>query len=319
MSTDKVLSICMRPKNLDEIIGLDDVVEIITNQFKSKRIPHFYLIVGESGSCKTTLARIIALMLQQQDPHNVKYEYNISKYDITEINASNKNGVDDIRELLDLIKYKPLKPSLAKVYILDEAHQLTTAAQNALLKDLEDTPDHVYFIFCTNNDSKILPTIKRRAYIINTHGVDKESMHKILLKAKDIAKFSGDIEKFEEALVENDINSPGFILQAAEKYFNGSDINEAIYGTSDISVDTKKLCQLITKGNWKDSVPILKTVKKDDIVMLRNCILGYLKAVLFNSGSTKIAQAIKIIAEEVYDLPTFLANICIACSHIKSN
>lgn len=320
MSTNRILSVSLRPNKLDDVIGQDDIVDIIKTQFKSKRVPHFFLIVGATGTGKTSLARIIALMLQQPDPLSSKVDYNVplSKYDIKEINASDKNGVDDIREILELIKYKPLQPSLAKVFILDEAHQLTTPAQNALLKDLEDTPKHVYFIFCTNNDSKILATIKRRAYTINTHGINEKGLSKLLSAAKKKTGFKEDTSEFEQALLENEITSPGLILQATEKYFSGADISDAIYGVGpETSVDTKKLCNLLSKGNWKEAVPILKTITKEDIVMIRNFILGYFKAILLNSGSVKIAQAIKIIGEECYDLPTFLANLCIACNTLK--
>ncbi len=316
--SDKVLSISLRPEKLDEVIGQDDIIKNIKNQFESGRFPHFFLIVGSSGTGKTTLARIIALMLQQKDPLKDKIDYNISKYDIKEINASDKNGVDDVRELLETIRYRPLLPSLNKVIIFDESHQLTTQAQNALLKDTEDTPEHLYFIFCTNNDSKILATLKRRAYIINTHGIDQPAIRKLLLSAKKKTEFKGEMLELENILIENDINSPGLILQAVEKYINGMSVTDCIFGNnSDNAIDTKKICQLMSKGDWKSISPILKTMTKEDIVMVRNCVLGYFKAILLNSGSVKIAHAIKIISEDTYDLPVFLANLCIACDTLK--
>jgi DNA polymerase III subunit gamma/tau len=315
--TNKVLSVSLRPNKLDDIVGQDDIIKSIKSQFESGRVPHFFLIVGPTGSGKTTLARIIATMLQLKNPLKDKPDTSISKYDISEINASDKNGVDDVRELLERIRYKPLQPSLAKVIIMDEAHQLTTQAQNALLKDTEDTPDHVYFIFCTNNDSKLLATLKRRAYKITTHGIDQAGIHKLLLVAKKKAGFKGEIKELEDALVENEVTTPGLILQATEKYFGGSSIMESVYATTEGAIDTKKLCQVLLKGDWKSASPILKTMTKDDIVMVRNCVLGYFKAVLFSTGSVKQAQAMKIIAEETYDLPVFLANLVIACNTLK--
>jgi DNA polymerase-3 subunit gamma/tau len=315
--TDKVLSLSLRPQNLDEIIGQDDVIEIVKTQLNSGRVPHFFLITGFSGTGKTTLARIIAVMLQYKDPKKVDYSHPLSRYDIKEINGSDKNGVDDIREILDTINYKPLAPSLSKVIIIDEAHQLTTQAQNALLKVTEDSPSTTYFIFCTSVETKILLTLRRRAYILHTHGIDKLSTHKLLLTAKKKIGFKKDTDEFEEALVENGINSPGLILQAAEKFFNGSSINDSIFNCNEGAFDSKLICNLVSKGNWKELSPILKTVLKEDVVMLRNMILGYLKTILLSSGSIKIAQAIKIIAEEVYDLPTFLANIAIACDVLQ--
>jgi DNA polymerase III delta prime subunit len=259
-------------------------------------------------------------MLQHKDPLTDKIEYSITKYDIKEINASDKNGVDDIRELLETIRYKPLYPSLSKVIVMDEAHQLTTQAQNALLKDIEDTPDHVYFIFCTNNDSKILATLKRRAYIINTHGINQPAIHKLLVLAKKKANFKGDTKELEEALIENEINSPGLILQATERFFSGANIIDCIFGGgAEGSIDTKKLCQLLSKGDFKSATVILKTMTKEDIVMIRNCLLGYFRVILLNSGSVKIAQAMKIIGEDCnYELPLFLANLALASDVLKA-
>jgi len=318
-TTDKVLSISLRPQKLDDIIGQEDVVKTVKNQFESGRVPHFFLIVGQTGTGKTTLARIIALMLQSGSKIDNVSKYDISKYDIKEINASDKNGVDDIRDLLEIIKYKPLYPSLAKVIIMDEAHQLTTAAQNALLKDTEDTPEHLYFIFCTNNDSKILATLKRRAYTINTHGINQEGIRKLLLTAKKKTGFKGEIKELEDALVEYEIDAPGLILQAAEKFFNGVEAIKSILSSNTDTVDTKKLCNLILKGNWKEASAFLKTLKKEDIVMTRLCILGYFKTVLLSTGNVNIAKATKVISEECYELPVFLANLCIACDMLKKS
>lgn len=316
--SNKILSISLRPKNLDQLIGIDDIVENVKTQFKTNRIPHFFIISGESGCGKTTLSRIIAIMLQNKDKNNINYDINISNYDIKEINGSDKNGVDDIRDIIDSMNYKPLSPSICKIIIIDEAHQLTTAAQNALLKITEDTPEHVYFIFCTNNDSKILLTLKRRAYILKTHGIDEKSMCKLLNNAKEVANFQNDqkLKDLQEALLENDITSPGFILQAAEKFFSGADIYDCIFNIHSSEINTKELCQYISKGDFKSCKSILKTVKKEDIVMLRLCINGYLKAILLNNGSLRIAQSIKVIGEECYELPIFIANLRIACNII---
>lgn len=312
--TDRVLSVSMRPEKLDDMIGMDETISTIKSQLTCGRVPHFFLIVGPTGSGKTTIARIIALMLQFKN-HEINYEI-VNKLDITEINASDKNGIDDVRNIIEMTRYKPLSPSIAKVFIMDEAHQLTTQAQNTLLKETEEACKHVYFIFCTSAENKIIPTLQRRAYIIKTSGIDKESIHKLLTIAKEKAGFTESIDELKDALIENDINYPGLVLQSAEKYFNGSDIKECIYNISGTTIDTKKLCSSLSKGDWKNVAVFLKEIKKEEIVMLRLCILGYFKTIILNSGDLGIAKAIKVISEECYELPTFIANLCIACSII---
>jgi len=301
-----------RPKQLSDLIGQEKIVTMLTNHFNSGSIQHFFLICGNSGTGKTTISRIIAMMLQKASITD-----NISKYDITEINASDKNGIDDVREIIDKCTNKPFSPSLAKVYILDEAHQLTTPAQNALLKITEDAPKSTYFIFCTTNESKIITALKRRAYIINTQGLTAENIDTLLLLAKEKVNSSLDTNQLKEALIKNEITSPGLILQCAEKYFNGCEANECIFATSNTNIDTMKLCNFLSKGSWQSAIPILKSIKKEDIVMIRACVLGYFKTILLNSGSLNIAKAIKIIGEECYELPIFLANLRLACEAVK--
>ncbi len=309
---NRVLSLSLRPKTLDHIIGQDNIIKELKNQFASGRVPHFFIIAGGIGTGKTTLARIIAMMLQKTT------EYDIHKYDIQEINASDKNGIDDIRQLISISKYAPMKPSVAKVIIMDEAHQLTSSAQNALLKLTEDTPSHLYIIFCTSIVSKIQASLRRRAYIINTQTLDLEGIQKLLRYAKEYIKHDIDTHEFEKTLLEHDIVSPGLVLQAFEKYINGIDATRCVTHDA-LKVDTLALCKAIAKGSWPSVVTLLKEAKKDDIYPIRNCVLGYLKTILLSGNkSLQIAQAMKLIGDSpLDDLPMFMAHICLACEKIS--
>lgn len=158
VSTDSVsrpngpLHIKYRPQTWEEIRGNEEVVEALKSLFSSRPVeerPHVFLLKGPSGCGKTTIARII------------KKELGCSDLYFFEINAADARGIDSIRQMISDCRFLPWIGS-TKVYVLDEVHQMTKEAQNALLKILEDTPQHVYFILCTTEPKKIISTIKTR-------------------------------------------------------------------------------------------------------------------------------------------------------------
>lgn len=164
-----------RPQKLDEL-DLTDVRESLTRIVKSGKIPHAFLFAGPKGSGKTSAARILAKIINCQakpDPALQdgglpcdKCEQCISitkgnNLDVVELDAASHRGIDDIRTLRDAVKLAPAK-ARKKVYIIDEAHMLTLEASNALLKTLEEPPEHVMFILATTNPEKLTETIKSR-------------------------------------------------------------------------------------------------------------------------------------------------------------
>ncbi len=172
-----------------------------------------------------------------------------------------------------------------------------------------------------------MPTLKRRAYIINTHGIDKPAISKLLSISKKKIKFKGETKELEEALVEYDIDSPGLILQAAEKFFNGMKATDCIFGSgTEGSTDTKKLCNLVSKGDWKNALSIIKVLKKEEIVMVIIFLMGYLKTILLNPDTSsdkalKTAKAMSHISSGYKfddDLPGFLAMLYIACESLST-
>ena len=157
-----------RPQTLGEL-DLDSVRESLQKTVSSGNIPHAFLFSGPKGTGKTSAARILAKIVncqkQGSEPCNKCDQCkSITKginIDVIEIDAASHRGIDDIRNLRDAVK---LSPSLAKkkVYIIDEAHMLTTEASNALLKTLEEPPDHVVFVLATTNPEKLIGTIRSR-------------------------------------------------------------------------------------------------------------------------------------------------------------
>jgi DNA polymerase-3 subunit gamma/tau len=138
-----------RPQSWDEIIGQEHVVRTLTNALKLGRVSHAYLFAGPRGTGKTTIARLLAKSLECSD------------LDLIEIDAASNRGIDEIRQLRDGIKFVPTHGKY-KVFIIDEAHQLTKEAFNALLKTLEEPPAHAIFILTTTEPHKVPVTILSR-------------------------------------------------------------------------------------------------------------------------------------------------------------
>ncbi len=159
-----------RPKDFTDVVGQDHVVKTLTNQIMADRITHAYLFCGTRGTGKTSTAKIFAQAVNCENPNNgnpchecascIDIEENGSM-NIIEIDAASNNGVDNIREIREEVKYTPTQGKY-KVYIIDEVHMLSTGAFNALLKTLEEPPAHVIFILATTEPHKILATILSR-------------------------------------------------------------------------------------------------------------------------------------------------------------
>jgi DNA polymerase-3 subunit gamma/tau len=159
-----------RPQDFEEVVGQEPIVRTLKNAVAADQVRQAYLFAGPRGTGKTSLARIVAKALNcAQGPtptpdkvcHACVAIANGSSLDVVEMDAASQRGIDDIREIRDRVVLQPVEGRY-KIYILDEAHQLTDAAWNALLKLIEEPPPHLLFVFCTTDLSKVLPTVRSR-------------------------------------------------------------------------------------------------------------------------------------------------------------
>ncbi len=159
-----------RPQTFADVVGQDHVVRTLTNAITRGRIAHAYLFVGPRGTGKTSTARIFAKALNCTGGPKADFDVNDpacvaiaegSHLDVIEIDGASNNGVEQVRDLRETVRYAPAQGKF-KIYIIDEVHMLTAAAFNALLKTLEEPPAHVKFVFATTDPQKVLPTIISR-------------------------------------------------------------------------------------------------------------------------------------------------------------
>lgn len=159
-----------RPKQFSELVGQDHIVRTLSNAIETKRIAHAYLFVGPRGTGKTSTARLFAKALNAEggpsatpdnDSETSQAIMNGSCMDVIEIDGASNNSVEQVRSLREECQFAPAQCTY-KIYIIDEVHMLSTAAFNALLKTLEEPPEHVKFFFATTEAHKVLPTIVSR-------------------------------------------------------------------------------------------------------------------------------------------------------------
>jgi len=209
-----------RPQTFAEVVGQEHIIKTLTNAISSQSISHAYLFAGPRGSGKTTVARLLAKALNCEKRQKNEYEpcnqcsscleINENRsMDLIEIDAASHRGIDEIRELRDGIRFTPSKAKY-KIFILDESHQLTKEAANALLKTLEEPPAHAIFILATTEIHKMIPTIISRCQRFDFR---KLTVPEIVQKLEFIAaKENLKIEK--EALELIALNADGSIRDA---------------------------------------------------------------------------------------------------------
>jgi DNA polymerase-3 subunit gamma/tau len=281
-----VLARKYRPQTFDDLIGQDIMVRTLRNAFAMERIAQAYMLTGVRGVGKTTTARILARALNYERPGAEKPTLDIAELgvhckaimesrhvDVLEMDGASNTGIDDIREIIEAVRYKPASARY-RVFIIDEVHMLSKAAFNGLLKTLEEPPPHVKFIFATTEIRKVPVTILSRCQRFDLRRVDAD-----LLKAhfaKVLGLESQTAEDGALALIaraaEGSVRDGLSLLDQALTLSRGQITAEAVLGMLGLSGNSAifQLLERIFEGNAQEALAALGALhdKGGDPVMI---------------------------------------------------
>ena len=297
----KVLSLKYRPQSFLDVIGQDHVTQTLINAFKKNRVGQGYIFTGPRGVGKTTTARILAKGLNCKNSKNgnpcnkCNICDEITEYrnlDVLEIDGASNRGIEEIRNLRELIKFSPMNSSY-KIFIIDEVHMLTNQAFNALLRTLEEPPAHGKFIMCTTDIHKVPDTIISRCQRFDFNRISindiKESVNSILSKEK----INSDLESVEAIAVKSEgsmrdaLSILDQIIAFSDNKINYKDV-EKILGL----VSSELYFRLTNSINDKNSDLLLETLTEirnggipiDDVVKGLNVHIRNLMYASLNDG-----------------------------------
>lgn len=264
-----------RPKTFTQVIGQDDVTNILKNQVNQNKIGHAYIFTGTRGTGKTSCAKIMARAVNCLNPidgnpcnecENCKAIINQSTMDVVEMDAASNRGIDDIRELRDQVIFPPASLKY-KVYIIDEVHMLTKEGFNALLKIMEEPPSHLIFILATTEIEKIPQTILSRCQRFDFRRIQREDIAKsIRIITDDLGvKIDNDATALIARAADGALRDAQSLLDQVLAFSDGeitADIVSASIGSAD-EVYVFNLVDEIAKKDENSSIDLAKKIIED--------------------------------------------------------
>jgi len=301
MTERQELHLLYRPQNFDEYIGGDALKEAVLSCVDRTRT---FLFHGPRGCGKTSLARLIAAHLK------------IHESDIHEIDAADKTGIDDARQIKSSASYAPMGGS-KKIYIIDEVHRLSGNAWDSLLKTLEQPPNHCYFVLCTTELSKVPITIKSRAKSFEVKPLVRKDASLLLewVCENEQIKLSDPIKN---CILDNCEGIPREIIITIDTVRDIKKDEDAIelIASAKYNPQIIDLCRaLIAKKKWSEITAILSSIA-DEPESIRYAVLGYMNSVLMKSDNAQAAVVIMCFTESfMYSKKAGLTMACYSSIH----
>lgn len=296
-----------RPQKFSEVVGQKAVIKTLRNALSENKIAHAYLFCGPRGTGKTTMARLFAKALNCEE--GIGHECDVcqncvavktgSHPDVFEIDAASNSGVDSVRDLIDQVRYQPILGRY-KVYIIDEVHNMSSSAFNALLKTLEEPPANVVFILATTEPQKVLPTILSRVQRFDfTKVSDEDIISKMseILEKENVTYEEGSLELISR-LADGGVRDALSILDQVVSY-SGDNISIEDINTLFGLLNVKDKLDFVRKIGSKDLASVINTAKDMysrgiDIVKLHDDLIKIFKDLLV-FGMTKDESLLTVL------------------------